>query len=159
MFGGPVLISATFAGTGAGSSGGSIAFDAFWQLQRPGLIISNGTLYIGFGSHSDVGDYHGWLMSFNASTLQLKSVFNTSPNGRQSAVWQSGRAPAIDSNGDVYVVTGNGDFDGQVNFGESVLHLSGSDLSLKDWYAPEDWSDLNEHDRDLGSAGAMLIPN
>jgi hypothetical protein len=52
LFGGPALISATSAGTGAGSSGGSIAFDAFWHLQRPGLMISNGTLYIGFGSHS-----------------------------------------------------------------------------------------------------------
>jgi uncharacterized protein (TIGR03437 family) len=159
LFGGPALISATSAGTGAGSSGGSIAFDAFWHLQRPGLMISNGTLYIGFGSHSDVGDYHGWLMGYNASTLQLQSVFNSTPNGRQSAVWQSGRAPAIDSNGDVYVVTGNGDWDGQANFGESVLHLSSADLSLKDWYTPQEWSDLNGQDRDLGSAGALLIPN
>jgi uncharacterized protein (TIGR03437 family) len=159
LFGGPTLISATFVGNGAGSSAGSISFDASQQLQRPGLMISNGTLYIGFGSHSDVGNYHGWLMAYDASTLHLKSVFNSSPNGRQSAIWQSGRGPAFDSNGDVYVVTGNGDWDGQVNFGESVLHLSSADLSLKDWYTPEEWSALNDQDRDLGSAGAILIPS
>jgi len=159
LFGGPALISATFPGNGAGSSAGSIAFDASQQLQRPGLMISNGNLYIGFGSHADTGNYHGWLMRYDASTLKLQSVFNASPNGRQSSVWQSGRAPAIDSNGDLYVVTANGDFDGQVNFGESALHLSGVDLSLKDWYTPEEWSYLNEQDQDLGSAGAILLPN
>ena len=157
--GGPVQIAATFPGTGAGSSAGSVAFDATQQLQRPGLMLANGTLYIGFGSHADAGNYHGWLMAYDPSTLQFKAVFNTSPNGRQSAIWQSGRAPAIDTTGDVYAVTGNGDWDGQVNFGESVLHFSGTDLSLKDWYTPSEWSDLNNQDEDLGSAGAILIPN
>ena len=89
-------------------------------------------------------------MAYDTSSLRLKSIFNTSPNGRQSAIWQSGRGPAFDSNGDVYVSTGNGAFDGKVNFGESILHLSGSDLSLQDWYTPEEWSDLNDNDLDLG---------
>jgi uncharacterized protein (TIGR03437 family) len=155
----PVPISATVQGTGAGSSGGSVPFDAFWHLQRPGLMLSNGTLYISFGSHADTGDYHGWLMAYEPGSLRLKSVFNTTPNGRQSAIWQSGRGPAFDSKGDVYVTTGNGDWDGQANFGESILHLSGTDLSLKDWYTPEEWSDLNDSDQDLGSAGAIFIPN
>jgi uncharacterized protein (TIGR03437 family) len=155
----PVVISATVPGNGAGSSGGSVPFDAFWHLQRPALMLSNGMLYIGFGSHSDTGNYHGWLMAYDTPSLRLKSIFNASPNGRQSAIWQSGRAPAFDSNGDVYVATGNGDFDGQVNFGETILHLSGAGLALQDWYTPEDWSALNENDEDLGSAGAILIPN
>jgi uncharacterized protein (TIGR03437 family) len=155
----PVVVASTVPGNGAGSSGGKIAFDATQQLQRPGLMLSNGTLYIGFGSHADAGNYHGWLLGYDTSTLQVKSVFNSSPNGRQSAFWHSGRAPAIDSNGDVYAVTGNGDFDGEVNFGETMLHLSGTDLSLLDWYTPEEWSDLNDQDEDLGSTGAILIPN
>lgn len=159
LFAAPVLISATVTGNGAGSSGASLPFDAFWQLQRPGLMLSNGTLYVSFGSHADTGNYHGWLMAYDPGSLRLKSVFNTSPNGRESAIWQSGRAPAFDSKGDVYVTTGNGDFDGEVNFGETILHLSGSDLALKDWYTPEDWSTLNEHDADVGSAGAISIPN
>ncbi len=157
--GGPVQIAATVSGNGAGSNAGSIAFDATQQLQRPGLTLANGTLYIGFGSHADAGNYQGWLMAYDAATLQFKAVFNTAPNGRQSAIWQSGRAPAIDSTGDVYAVTGNGDWDGQVNFGESVLHFSGADLSLKDWYTPSEWSDLNTQDEDMGSTGPILIPN
>ncbi len=125
LVGAPVLIAATVPGTGAGSNNGSVPFDATQQLQRPGLMLANGMVYVGFGSHADAGNYHGWLMAYEAATLKLKAVFNSSPNGRQSAIWQTGRAPAIGGNGDVYAVTGNGDFDGQVNFGESVLHLCG----------------------------------
>ena len=159
MFGGPVEIAASVPGTGAGSDSGTIAFDAFWQLQRPGLILANGTLYVAFGSHADTGDYQGWLLAYNASTLQQTAVYNSAPDGRQAAFWHSGRAPAVDTNGDVYAATGNGDFDGIANFGESVLRLNGGNLSLLDWYTPQDWSDLNNQDEDVGSAGAILIPN
>jgi uncharacterized protein (TIGR03437 family) len=158
MYGGPMQITASVPGTGAGSANGTITFDAFWQLQRPGLILNNGTLYIGFGSHSDAGNYQGWILAYNSSTLAQTAVFNSAPNGRQAAFWQSGRAPAIDTNGDVYAVTGNGDWDGTANFGESLLRLS-SNLSLLDWYTPQEYSSLNAQDQDLGSAGAILIPN
>jgi len=159
MYNGPVQIAASVAGTGAGSSNGTIAFDAFWQLQRPGLILGNGTLYIAFGSHADTGNYQGWMLAYNPSTLRQTAVFNSAPNGRQAAFWHAGRAPAVGANGDIYAATGNGDFDGVANFGESVLHLSGADLSLLDWYTPQDWSGLNTNDQDVGSAGVILIPN
>jgi uncharacterized protein (TIGR03437 family) len=158
MYGGPVQIAASVSGTGAGSSNGTIAFDAFWQLQRPGLMLANGILYVAFGSHADTGNYQGWMLAYRASTLQQIAVFNSAPNGRQSAFWHSGRAPAIDGNGNVLAVTGNGDWDGMANFGETLLHLGSSDLSLLDWYTPEEWSNLNDQDWDLGSAGAILIP-
>lgn len=158
MFGGPAQIAATVPGSGAGSVNGAIAFNAFWQLQRPGLMLANGILYIAFGSHADTGNYQGWMLAYNSSTLQQTAVFNSATNGRQSAFWHSGRAPAIDGAGDVYAVTGNGDWDGVSNFGESLLHLSGSNLSLLDWYTPQEWSNLNAQDWDLGSAGAILIP-
>ncbi len=158
MFGGPAQIAASVAGSGAGSNNGTIAFDSFWQLQRPGLMLANGELYIGFGSHADTGNYQGWMLEYNPSTLKQTAVFNSAPNGRQAAFWQSGRAPAIDGAGDVYAVTGNGDWDGVANFGESLLHLSGANLSLLDWYTPQEWSTLNDQDEDLGSAGAILIP-
>jgi uncharacterized protein (TIGR03437 family) len=159
MFGGPVQIAASVPGTGAGSKNGAVVFDAFQQLQRPGLTLANGTVYIGFGSHADTGNYHGWLLGYDASTLQQTAVFNSSPNGRQSAFWHSGRAPAADANGNIFAVTGNGDFDGVANFGESVLRLAGSDLSLLDWYTPQEWSALDSLDEDVGSTGAILIPN
>ncbi len=97
MFGGPVQIAASVPGTGAGSNNGTIAFNAFWQLQRPGLILANGTLYIAFGSHADTGNYHGWILAYDASTLKQTAVFNSAPNGRQAAFWHSGRAPAVDT--------------------------------------------------------------
>jgi uncharacterized protein (TIGR03437 family) len=159
MFGGPAQIAPSVAGNGAGSSKGSIAFEPFWQLQRPGLILANGTLYVAFGSHADTGNYQGWILAYDASTLKQTAVFNSAPNGRQAAFWHAGRAPAVDTNGDIYVATGNGDFDGTANFGESVLRLSGANLSLLDWYTPQDWSDLNDQDEDVGSAGTILIPN
>jgi uncharacterized protein (TIGR03437 family) len=158
MFGGPVDITATVTGTGAGSNNGSITFNAFWQLQRPGLMLANGSLYIGFGSHADTGNYQGWMMQYDPSTLHQKAVFNSAPNGRQGSFWQSGRAPTIDGDGNIIAVTANGDWDGTANFGESLLHLSGTDLSLLDWYTPAEWSNLNVQDWDLGSAGAILIP-
>ncbi|HEX5226294.1 MAG TPA: IPT/TIG domain-containing protein [Bryobacteraceae bacterium] len=158
MFDGPVDIKATVSGTGANSSNGTITFDGFLQLQRPGLMLANRYLYIGFGSHADAGNYQGWMLAYHASTLERSGIFNVAPNGRQGAIWQAGRAPAIDSLGNVLVATGNGDWDGVDNFGESLLHLSGSNLSLLDWYTPQEWSTLNQHDWDLGSAGAILIP-
>jgi len=158
MFGGPVQVAASVSGTGAGSSDGKIDFDASQQLQRPGLMLANGELYMAFGSHADAGNYQGWMLQYNPSTLQATAVFNSAPNGRQAAFWHSGRAPAVDGNGDILAVTGNGDWDGVANFGESLLHLSGGNLSLLDWYTPQEWSSLNGSDWDLGSAGAILIP-
>jgi uncharacterized protein (TIGR03437 family) len=158
LYGGPVQIAASVPGTGAGSSNGTVAFNAYWQLQRPGLMLANGILYIAFGSHADAGNYQGWMLAYNPSTLQQTAVFNSAPNGRQAAFWHSGRAPAVDGAGDIFAATGNGDWDGVANFGESLLHLSGSNLSLVDWFTPQEWSDLNSQDEDLGSAGAILIP-
>jgi uncharacterized protein (TIGR03437 family) len=158
MFGGPVQIAASVPGTGAGSSNGTIDFDAFQQLQRPGLMLANGELYIAFGSHADAGNYQGWMLQYNPSTLTATAVYNSAPNGRQAAFWHSGRAPAVDGSGNIIAVTGNGDWDGKANFGESVVHLSGANLSLLDWYTPQEWSSLNDSDWDLGSAGAILIP-
>jgi uncharacterized protein (TIGR03437 family) len=157
MFGGPVQIAASVPGTGAGSNNGTIAFDASQQLQRPGLMLANGVLYVGFGSHGDTGNYHGWMLKYDPSTLQVTGVFNSTPNGRQGSFWQTGRAPAVSGSG-IYAVTANGDFDGVSDFGESLLHLSGADLSLLDWYTPQEWSNLNDQDWDLGTTGTILIP-
>jgi hypothetical protein len=157
---GPVTIAASVAGTGASSDNGVIAFDAMSQLQRPGLALANGTVYLAFGSHGDGDNFHGWVMSYDASNLQHAiSVLNTTPEGWGSSIWQAGRAPAIDEVGNLYVATGNGDFDGSSNFGESVLRLSGKDLKPLDWYTPDDWDDLNDKDWDFGSVGAVLVPN
>jgi len=157
---GPVTIRATVTGSGAASVDGAIAFDAFTQLQRPGLTLANGAVYLAFGSHADCFDFHGWLFAYDSSNLQHQiSVFNTTLNGWGGSIWQSGRAPAVDEQGNIYVVTGNGDYDGSSNFGESVLRLSGDSLRVLDWYTPEEWDEFNNKDWDFGTTGAILVPD
>jgi uncharacterized protein (TIGR03437 family) len=159
MFHGPAVIAASVPGTGAGSENGTLPFDASLQLQRPGLALVNGIVYAAFGSHADDGNYHGWMIGYAAGDLRRRvAVFNTTPNTWGASFWQAGRAPAIDNAGNIFAVTGNGDFTEGSDFGDSVLKLSGHDLSLLDWYTPENCSDLNDQDLDLGSAGAILIP-
>jgi len=157
---GPTSIAATVDGNGVGSrDDGTLSFDAAVSLQRPGLALLNGTVYVAFGSHGDIGGFHGWLIVYDGTDLTRRvAVLNTSPNGYGGSIWQTGRAPAIDAAGNLYVATGNGDFDGVSNFGESVLKLSGG-LTILDWYTPDQWSTWNDNDLDLGSTGMILVPN
>ncbi len=156
---GPVDISASVAGTGYGSTAaGVLPFDPDQHIQRPALLLANGAVYVGFGSHADYGIWHGWLMSYNAADLsQQLAVYQTTPNGYGGAIWQSGRGLAADNAGNIYFITGNGDFDGSHDFGESMLRLSGNGLALKDWYTPANWQSLAENDVDL-SAGPAIVP-
>lgn len=158
LMNGPATIAAQLPGTGAASNNGTLAFDPMWHLQRPGLLLANGSVYFSFGSHGDQSPWHGWLFRYRASDLsQAPSVFNTTPAGEGGAIWQSGRGLAADETGSLYVITGNGDYDGVSNFSESVLKLSGDTLTLLDSYTPANWQDMTEYDADL-SAGAALIP-
>jgi uncharacterized protein (TIGR03437 family) len=160
MANGPAVIAASTAGAGAAAVNGTIAFDPFWHLQRPGLTVANGAVYVAFGSHGDAGNYHGWLIAYSASNLkQQLAVFNTTPNGEGGGIWQSGRAPAVDAAGNIYIASGNGDFDGITNFGGAVIKLSGANLSVLDWYTPADWEYLDANDLDVGSTGPILAPD
>jgi outer membrane protein assembly factor BamB len=144
-FGGPVTISAS-------------SFSASIQHQRPGLLLLNGVVYLAFGSHCDGGAYHGFLMAFDAGTLSHLHTLNTTPTGSQGSIWQSGMGPAADGAGNIYVITGNGSWDGSSNFGESYLKLSGT-LSVLDFFTPSNWASLNSGDTDLGAGGAVLVPS
>ena len=132
-------------------------FDALMQNQRPALLLSKGTVYVGYASHCDKEPYHGYLMGYDAKTLAQTGVFNTSPTGMEASIWQSGQAPAVDAAGNIFVVTGNGSWDGKVNFSESFLKLSPG-LKLLDWFTPTNHLELDTKDTDLNSSGATLIP-
>ena len=133
------------------------AFDPLMQNQRPALALANGKVYVGYASHCDKQPYHGFLFAFDASSLQQRAVFNTSPGGEGASIWQSGEAPAIDEAGDIFVVTGNGTWDGTANWSESFLRLD-PDLKLLDWFTPTNHEHLDKVDNDLDSSGATLIP-
>lgn len=155
--GSPVAIEAQVDGAGDASVNGKIAFDAKQHLQRTGLLLLNGTVYAGFGSHGDNDPYHGWLIGFNASTLERVSVFNSTPGGDGGAFWQSGRAPAADDAGNIYLVAGNGAADLKSNFGNSILRLDPKTSTVADFFTPFDVQDLNDSDSDL-MGGPLLIP-
>lgn len=161
--GGPVSIAGSVAGKGAGSVNGRITFDAFAHLNRPGLALSNGVLYIAFGSHCDLGDYHGWVFAYGAAHLHFRAVWNATPDGTEAAIWQTGDAPAVDSSGHVYVMTGNGTFDantGGADYGDSFvkLALDAKGLHPIDFFTPFDQQSLSDKDLDIGSGGPLLVP-
>jgi hypothetical protein len=163
QFNGPVDITSSISvpGTGDGSSGGNVAFNTLRQNQRPGLALVNGIVYVAWASHGDNDPYHGWVMGFNASNIaQAPAVFNDSPNGSRSGIWMGGGAPAADSSNNLYVITGNGTYDGTTNsdFGDSFLKLStSSGIAIGDWFTPADQATLEGNDADFGSGGAAIL--
>jgi|SRR5579859_153133 len=159
-FGAPAVINITVPGTSPwDSQNGQMLFLPKQHLQRPGLLLLNHVVYAGFGSHGDISMFHGWFVGYNAANVQQQVyAFLASPNGWGASIWQAGRAPAADDQGHIYVSTGNGSFDGAVNFGESFIKLDTSTghLSVTDWFTPDSWSNLNDLDNDLGSCGPVL---
>src|SRR2546422_852713 len=151
-------------GTGDGSINGRLFFNALRQHQRPGLLLVKGVVYVGFGSHGDVGPYHGWVIGYAAANLaQSPVLFNATPNGGLGGIWMSGTGPAADAAGNIYVITGNGTFDTaapRTNYGDSFIKLNpASGLSVAHFFTPGNQSDLNAQDFDVGSGGAIVLPD
>jgi len=163
----PAQITATYSGNGDGSVNGVIAFDAQRQNQRQGLTLLNGIVYVTFSSHCDWGPYHGWILGYDAATLQQRVVYNATPNGYAGGMWESGTGMAADAAGNLYVVAGNGtvgdsaDPTSPTNRAESALKLTpaGSTLRVASYFTPYDYQYLNDNDLDYGSMGGFLIPN
>ena len=160
----PVVISASVPGTAEGSSGGMVSFDSAIHLQRSALLLVGGVVYIAWASSNcDGGPFHGWIIGYHAQTLQQVAAFNVSPNARQGGIWMSGAGLAAAPDGSIYCVTGNGTFDTSPNpqaFGDSVIKLvQGLDLSVTDYFTPYDQASMDSGDNDLGSGGAMVLPD
>ena len=173
---GGVQVTASVPGDGKGSLNGQIAFDPSNQNQRPGLTEVNGTILVAWGSFSDWGVYHGWLMAFDSSTLQQIAVFNSttqaqstdaasgpSDYGGGGAFWQGGAAPAVDADGDIYLNAADGSFNantGGSNYGDSLLKLkmSGNSFQVVDSFTPSNAACIDLHDLELGSGGVALLP-
>ena len=163
-FGGPTEIHASVSGTGEGSVAGKLNFDPLRENPRAALLLTGGAVYLTWASSCDVRPYYGWIMAYHPHTLRQLAVFNTAPDTGESGVWQSDTGPAADSEGNVYVSTGNGHFDAATagrDYGDSLLkfHLQGNRLSLAGYFTPYDQEALNSTDGDLGSGGPLLIPD
>jgi fibronectin type 3 domain-containing protein len=158
-FGGPVALQATVSGSGAGSSGGNLAFDPLRENQRPALLLNNGVVYIAFASHGDQNPWHGWVLGYNATTLQRTFAFSTTPDGYGGGIWQSGGGLAADAGGNVFFAAGNGDFSantGGRNYADSVVKLSAAG-SVVDYFTPHDQATMESTNIELGSAGPVLL--
>ncbi len=157
----PILISGTVPGTGDNSN--TVTFNSQQENQRAGLVLVNGTVYIIWASHEDDNPYYGWVMgyTFNGSAFTQTQILNVAPNAAYSGIWMSGSAPASDSSGNLYMITGNGVFDvntGGSDYGDSYLKIATSpSLSITDYFTPSDYVTDNSSDGDFGAGGAAVL--
>ncbi len=177
--GSPVTIAATVPGTGTGSANGQLAFDDIYELQRAALLLQNGVVYVSFGSVNDEGPWHGWLFSYNETTLARIDYLCLTPNGSGAGVWQGGAGlagevySAAKPYGRMFLATGNGTFTinaptvaGQPysnpanSYGMSVVDfdLTNGIFTVEDVFSPYNEATISKNDADLGAGGPILLP-
>ncbi len=168
--GSPRAISATFPGTGAGSKNGRLLFDPKQYKERAALLLSKGLIYTTWASHCDNDPYTGWVIAYNASTFQQAGVLNLTPNGTEGAIWMTGDGPAADDEGNVYLLTGNGTFDTELDpngfpshgdYGNAFVKIAmtGDKLAVVDYFTMHDTVEQSKADEDMGSGGVILLPD
>jgi hypothetical protein len=140
------------------ASGGTNSF-ALIQNQRSGLVLNGSTVYVTWASHGDNGPYHGYIYAFDKTSLAQTATFNDTPGGNQGGIWMAGAAPAVDSSGNLYFITGNGSFNASTaNYGDTFLKLT-STLTVADYFTPSDQQSDENGDVDFGSGGAAILVN
>ena len=170
MPGSPIMICASVPGIGYNNEavGGMVYFNPMRQNQRPAMLLLNGTVFMAFGALEDIDTYHGWILGYTYSNgaFQQSYVWNDSPNGSKSGIWQGGGGLLADSSGSIYVSTGNGTFDastGGSDYAMTFLRLqpSGQTLNVLDYFAPfnQNYLNLEAINADLSCAGPMLFPD
>ena len=156
-----VVVQGSAPGTGAGSVGGTIAFDPSVERQRSALVLANGRLYVSFTSFCDIGNYHGWIFGYNYSNnaFTVANLYDDTANGSQAGIWGGGAGLSADPGGNLYYMSGNGTFDadsGGPDMGQSFVRLNSS-LQRQDYFAP--FTAKCGGDNDLGAGGPLLIPS
>jgi hypothetical protein len=167
LLNGPIDISATFQAAGAATS----SFDPKSYEERAALLLLNGTIYTSWTSHCDIAPYGGWIITYAQSSLARNGVLNVAPNGSNGpAIWMAGGGPAVDSGGNIYLLTANGVFETTLDangfpsgqdFGNSFLKISnvGAGLKVLDYFTMFNEVAESNGDMDLGSGGGMLLPD
>ncbi|MGA2354109.1 MAG: Ig-like domain-containing protein [Terriglobales bacterium] len=160
-YGGPILISAT----SVSNQEQVTVFNSLHQLNRPGLLLLNGTVYIAFGSNSCNDDNSGWVLAYDETSLAQTAVFNTSPDHGLTSIWQTGNGIAADENNNIFVETAESCTScynipqGGQTYSNSVLKLDPTYLTVGDYFTPWDVAFLNANDLDLSSTGVLILPD
>jgi len=162
-------VTASVPGSGAGGSGGMVTFDPKQYEERAALLLLNGNVITAWTSHCDIDPYTGWIMSYDAATLTQTSVLNATANGSRGAFWMAGDGPAADSSGNIYLLEGNGTFDAALdgngfpihgNYGNAFLKVStAGHLAVADYFEMFNSVSESNADQDLGSGGAIVLPD
>lgn len=154
-FGGPATIAATYTVNNV-----TTTFTDLYQMNRPGLLLANGNVYVAFGSNCCNLYSQGWVMSYNAATLQQEGVFTTEPGQTLASIWQEGAGLSADSDGYIYAEDGEGYYAPGTNLSTSVVRLRqvGNELSLADWFTPFIHQYLSANDLDL-TGGVIILPD
>lgn len=161
----PVLIAATTISTSPlYPTQKTTVFNGLHQMNRPGLLLLNGVIYLGFGSNSCNDGNTGWVISYDEATLLQLNVFNTSAYHGLASIWQAGTGLAADEANNIFVETGEscvGCYDiqnGGQTYSDSVLKLS-PELALADYFTPWYVAFLDANDEDLSSTGTLILPD
>jgi hypothetical protein len=115
----PVTVAATYPGTGVGGNGSVVTFVAKQQIQRTALTLAGGIVYVCFAGFADTDPYHGWILGYNATNLQLTTnyIFNTTPNATvaefganagEGGLWTSGGGMSVDANTNLFLKLATG---------------------------------------------------
>ena len=164
--GSPITISASVTIPGQSA----VTLDIGGANQRAGLLLYNGVIYIGLGAHGDGSTtVRGWILgySYNGSSFSQVFVYCTEPssvNGWAGGIWMTGQGLLMDSGSNMFVATGNGNFDTKlqtpVDYGDSIIRIDLSKGStVQDYFTPSNQADLATTDLDLGSGGIAILPD
>ena len=165
LLGGPTTIQASYP-----NNGGQTVFQPGQYEERAALLLLNGVIYTSWTSHCDGGPYTGWIIGYNQSSLAQSAVLNLTPNGGGGSIWQSGGGLAADAQGNIYALTANGTFDTTLDangfpvnhdYGNGFMKIStsGGTLQVADYFTMLNTSSESGADTDLGSGGAMVLPD
>jgi len=177
--GSPAVICSQTGNTGCSLNGSAATFGPHHQQSRPGLLLvpeagfPQGVLVVGFAGDS------GWVLAFDPTSLKLLAAFYTDdekshvagkfpgiPGEGHAGIWGAGGAVVADTSGNIYAVTGDGYWDGTINWGDSLVKLvltlnSGTgtySLVPADYFTTSDQACRYAHGLDYGSAGPLLLP-
>jgi hypothetical protein len=163
--GSPIVITATVTVPGQNP----VTFYTEGENQRAGLLLYNGVVYVAFGAHGDGNtSILGWILgySYNGFSFSQVFVFCTEPSsttGWGGGIWMSGQGLLMDTGSNMFVATGNGEFDTTgtppVNYGDSILRFDLTQgATVQDYFTPTNQSPLSLNDQDVGSGGIALLP-